>query len=169
MDKGGVLHFDNVRLQEQDGVSDRGIIAVGGSIDIKRKLLDVEAAAVKANPPGDCNCSHEESAGNQRVKRICWCRCMAALTILREQLSWKYQRFCCRRSLDELTAMLALADDNIKLQQLIASKDAYGVSAAGDIPLDLFRDKKQRRNPDAQMNIVMDLDKARLGILPALY
>lgn len=37
--------------------------------------------------------------------------------------------------------MLALADDNIKLQQLIATKDAYGVSAAGDIPLDLFRDK----------------------------
>ena len=71
-------------------------------------------------------------------------------------------------SVDELTAMLALADDNIKLQQLIATKDAYGVSAAGDIPLDLFRDKKQRRNPDAQMNIVMDLDKARLGILPAL-
>ena len=50
VDKGGVLHFDNVRLQEQDGVSDRGIIAVGGSIDIKQKQLDVEVAAVKANP-----------------------------------------------------------------------------------------------------------------------
>ena len=50
IDKGGVLHFDNVRLQELDGVTDRGIIAVGGEIDIKQRTLNVELAAMKANP-----------------------------------------------------------------------------------------------------------------------
>lgn len=167
VDKGGVLHFDNVRLQEQDGVSDRGIIAVGGSIDIKQKLLDVEAAAVKANtaivtavmknPPeikGETDMLVQVHGSFDNPQGT------ASLEITNGSVAGV--------SVDELTAMLALADDNIKLQQLIATKDAYGVSAAGDIPLDLFRDKKQRRNPDAQMNIVMDLDKARLGILPAL-
>ena len=42
------------------------------------------------------------------------------------------------------------------------------MKASGDIPLDVFRSKEQRRNPRSQMNITMDLNEARLGILPAL-
>ena len=71
-------------------------------------------------------------------------------------------------SLDKLTAALSLQDDVIQLQQLAATKDAYGVKASGDIPLDLFRSREQRHNPQAQMNIVMDLNEARMGILPAM-
>lgn len=70
--------------------------------------------------------------------------------------------------MDSVTAMLFLKDDNIKLQQLMASKDAYSLKASGDIPLDIFRSKEERRNSNAQMNIVLDLDEARLGILPTM-
>ena len=69
---------------------------------------------------------------------------------------------------DSLAASLNLKDDHINLEQLQATKDAYGVKAAGDIPLDIFRSKEQRRNPRAEMNITMDLNEARLGILPAM-
>ncbi len=167
VDKGGVLHFDNVRLQEQDGVTDKGIIAVGGYVDIFKKQLDIELAAVKANPAivtavmknppeikGETDMLVQVKGSLDNPEG------MASLEIANGSVAGV--------GMDSLTALLSLSNDNIKLEQLIATKDAYGVSASGDIPLDLFRTKAERRNPHAQMNIVMDLDKARLGILPAL-
>ena len=167
VDKGGVLHFDNVRLQEQDGVEDKGIIAVGGYVDIFKKQLELELAAVKANPAvvtavmkNPPEIKGETDMLVQVKGSFANPEGTASLEITNGSVAGV--------GMDSLTALLSLADDNIKLQQLIATKDAYGVSASGDIPLDLFRSKAERRNPNAQMNIVMDLDKARLGILPAL-
>ncbi len=167
VDKGGVLHFDNVRLQEQDGVEDKGIIAVGGYVDVFKKQLQLELAAVKANPAivtavmknppeikGETDMLVQVKGSLDNPEGT------ASLEITNGSVAGV--------GMDSLTALLSLANDNIKLEQLIATKDAYGVSASGDIPLDLFRAKAERRNTNAQMNIVMDLDKARLGILPAL-
>lgn len=167
IDKGGVLHFDNVRLQEQDGVEDKGIIAVDGRVDMVKKQLELELAAVKANPAivtavmkNPPEIKGETDMLVQVKGSFANPEGTASLEITNGSVAGV--------SMDSLTALLSLSDDNIKLQQLIATKDAYGVSASGDIPLDLFRSKAERRNPNAQMNIVMDLDKARLGILPAL-
>ncbi len=167
IDKGGVLHFDNVRLQEQDGVEDKGIIAVDGQVDMVKKQLELELAAVKANPAivtavmkNPPEIKGETDMLVQVKGSFANPEGTASLEITNGSVAGV--------SMDSLTALLSLSDDNIKLQQLIATKDAYGVSASGDIPLDLFRSKAERRNPNAQMNIVMDLDKARLGILPAL-
>lgn len=167
IDKGGVLHFDNVRLQEQDGVEDKGIIAVDGRVDMVKKQLELELAAVKANPAivtavmkNPPEIKGETDMLVQVKGSFANPEGTASLEITNGSVAGV--------SMDSLTALLFLSDDNIKLQQLIATKDAYGVSASGDIPLDLFRSKAERRNPNAQMNIVMDLDKARLGILPAL-
>ena len=48
------------------------------------------------------------------------------------------------------------------------NKDIYKASAYGDVPLDLFRSKEQRRDPNAQMNVQLNLDNARLGILQVI-
>lgn len=167
VDKGGVLHFDNVKLQEQDAVEDKGIIAVGGWLDIPGRKLDIEAAAVKANPAvvtaimkdppeikGETDMLVQVQGSLDNPQGT------ASLEITNGSIAGVM--------MDDLTAMLSLADDNIELQQLIATRDAYGVTAAGDIPLDLFRSKEQRHNSNAQMNVIVDLDQARLGMLPAL-
>lgn len=167
IDKGGVLHFDNVRLQEQDGVTDKGIIAVGGEVDIKQRTLKVELAAMKANPAivtavmknppeikGETDMLVQLSGTFDNPEAT------ASLEIAKGSVAGV--------GIDKLTALLALKDDHIQLQQLIAAKDVYGVTASGDIPLDIFRSQEQRKNPHAQMNIVVDLDNARLGILPAM-
>lgn len=43
------------------------------------------------------------------------------------------------------------------------NKDIYKASAYGDVPLDLFRSKEQRRDPNAQMNVQLNLDNAQTG------
>ncbi len=166
VDKGGVLHFDDVKLQEQDGVTDKGIIAVGGEVDLAKRLLNVEVAALKANaavvtaamknPPeikGDTDMLVQLKGSFDNPDGT------ASLEIANGSVAGVM--------IDDLTAMLQLKDQHINLQQLRATKDAYSVTASGDIPTDLFRAKAERHDPDAQMNIVMDLENARLGMLPA--
>lgn len=167
IDKGGILHFDDVKLQEKDGVTDKGIIAVGGEVDIAKRLLNVELAAVKANPAvvtavmknppeikGETDMLVQLKGSFDNPEGT------ASLEIVNGSVAGVV--------IDDLTAMLALKDYHINLQQLKATKDAYSVTASGDIPTDLFRTKEERHDKNAQMNIVMDLDNARLGILPAL-
>ena len=69
---------------------------------------------------------------------------------------------------DALTAKLSLANDTLRLENAQLNKDIYKLSASGDIPLDLLRSKEQRRNPAASMNIKVNLDNARLGLLHLL-
>ena len=167
IDKGGVLHFDDVRLQEQDGITDKGIIAVGGEIDIAKRQLNVELAAVKANPAvvtavmknppeikGETDMLVQLQGSFDNPEGT------ASLEIVNGSVAGVV--------IDDLTAMLSLKDYHINLQQMKATKDAYSATASGDIPTDLFRAKEDRYDKNAQMNIVMDLDNARLGILPAL-
>ena len=167
VDKGGVLHFDDVKLQEQDGVTDAGIIAVGGEIDIVKRLLNVEVAAVKANPAVVTAVMKNPPEIKGQTDMLVQLKGSfdnpegtASLEISNGSIAGVM--------LDDLTAMLSLKDYHINLQQLLVTKDAYSVSASGDIPTDLFRAKADRHDPNAQMNIVMDLDNARLGILPAM-
>lgn len=167
IDKGGVLHFDNVKLQETDGVTDKGIIAVGGEIDLSKKTLNVELAAMKANPAivtavmkNPPEIKGETDMLVQLGGTFANPEGTASLEITNGSVAGV--------GMDKLTAMLALKDDTIQLQQLMATKDVYGVTASGEVPLDVFRAKEQRKNVNAQMNIVMDLDNARLGILPAM-
>lgn len=164
---GAVLYFDDVRLQEQEGVTDKGIVTVDGWVDLLQGLLDVKLQAVQANAALVTAAMKEppEIAGETDLLvtvqgSLADPKGVGTLTIANGSIAGV--------GLDKLTAAMTLADDNIHLQQLEATKDAYGVTASGDIPLDLFRDKAERHNPKAQMNIVVDLDKARLGILPAL-
>lgn len=167
IDKGGVLHFDDVKLQEQDGVTDAGVIAVGGEVDLNKRLLNVEMAAMKANPAivtavmknppeikGETDMLVQLKGSFDNPEGT------ASLEIRNGSIAGV--------GIDDLTAMLALKDYHINLQQLRAAKDAYYVTASGDIPTDLFRSKNERHDQNAQMNIVLNLENARLGILPAM-
>ena len=162
-----VWYFDDVKLMETKDVTDKGIVAVGGKVDLAKGKLELEAGAVDANPAlvtafmsdpvevtGDLNMfvqlhgtlKDPEGNGSVEVKN----GSVAGI------------------GFDDFTAMLSLANDNLKIEQAMLNKDIYKASAYGDVPLDLFRSKEQRRDPNAQMNVQLNLDNARLGILQVI-
>lgn len=161
-----LLTLDEVKLQEQEDILDKGLITAGGQIDLKKQEFNLSMAAKKANPAivtavmkdppvikGEMDMQLELEGS---VEKPCG---LGALEITNGSVAGV--------GMDKLNAYLMLADDTIQLKELVATKDVYGVKAMGEIPLDLFRSKEQRRNPRAQMNITLDLNEARLGILPA--
>lgn len=162
-----VWYFDDVKLMETKDITDKGIVAVGGKVNLADGKLELEAGAIDANPAlvtafmadpvavtGDLNMfvqlqgtlKDPEGNGSVEVKN----GSVAGI------------------GFDDFTAMLSLADDNLKIEQAMLNKDIYKASAYGDVPLDLFRSKEQRRDPNAQMNVQLNLDNARLGILQVI-
>lgn len=69
---------------------------------------------------------------------------------------------------DNLIGMVTLRKDMFKLEQLLLTKGEYRVSAYGTFPQDLLRSVAERHNPDAQMDLKINLDNANLGVLPTL-
>ncbi len=162
----GIMYIDDVMLQEQEEFADKGIITAGGIVDLRKKHYDVSLSAVKANPGIVAAFMTEPPAITGEMDLDMYLNGTFAdptgkanLVITNGSLSGV--------TLDKLVANLTMGDDKIKLDDLVASKDVYGFKAFGDIPLDLLRDKANRRNPKAQMNIEVDLSNARLAVLPA--
>lgn len=163
----GVLYFDDVKLQEQANVTDRGIVALGGKVDFKEKQYGMEIGAYKANPAivtfamkdppeikGEADMLVQLSGSFDNPMGV------GSLEIVNGSVAGV--------GVDRVIAMLELNNDNIHLSQFIASKDIYSLKAEGDIPVDLFRLKEERHNPNAEMKIIIDMDEARLGMLPAM-
>ena len=163
----GVLYFDDVKLQEKENITDSGIIAVSGKVDFKDEQYGLEIGAFKANPAivtavmkdppeitGEADMIVQIGGSFDKPTGV------GSLEIINGAVSGV--------GLDRVIAMLELYDDNIHLSQFIASKDIYSLKAEGDIPVDLFRAKEERRNPNAEMKIDIDMDEARLGMLPAM-
>lgn len=162
-----LLTLDEVKLQEQDGITDRGLITAGGQIELKEQGFNLSMQAFKANPAivtavmkDPPEIKGEMDMQVQLAGTVAKPSGKGFLEIINGSVAGV--------GVDKLNAELALKNDTIQLEYLVASKDAYSVKASGDIPLDVFRSKEQRRNPRSQMNITMDLNEARLGILPAL-
>ena len=162
-----LLTLDEVKLQEQDGITDRGLITAGGQIELKEQGFNLSMQAFKANPAivtavmkDPPEIKGEMDMQVQLAGTVAKPSGKGSLEIINGSVAGV--------GVDKLNAELALKNDTIKLEYLVGSKDAYSVKASGDIPLDVFRSKEQRRNPRSQMNIIMDLNEARLGILPAL-
>ncbi len=163
----GKLYFDDVKLQEKQSVEDRGIVLVNGDVDFEKREYNIGLTARKADPG--------IVTAMMKVPRD-----IKGTTDLRAELKGSfdaptgsasveiYDGSIDGVSLDKATAVLSLKDDSLKLHQLLLSKDVYNVGASGEIPLDLFRPKEERRHADAHMKIDVDFDDARLGLLPAL-
>lgn len=165
--KQGILSFDDVKIMEQKDVDDHGVVAVTGQIDFIKKNLAVEVGAVKANPAIATVLMHDPPAISGEADMLIQISgsfdnpsANCSLDITNGSLAGV--------SIDKLTALLTMHDDNINLEQFIAAKDVYNIKADGVIPVDLFRAQQERRNPNAQMKIRIDLNEARLGILPAM-
>ena len=162
-----LLTLDEVKLQEQDGITDRGLITAGGQIELKEQGFNLSMQAFKANPAivtavmkDPPEIKGEMDMQVQLAGTVAKPSGKGSLEIINGSVAGV--------GVDKLNAELALKNDTIQLEYLVASKDAYSVKASGDIPLDVFRSKEQRHNPRSQMNIIVDLNEARLGILPAL-
>ena len=161
-----LLTLDEVKLQEQDGVVDRGLITAGGQIELKDQGFNLSVQALKANPAIATAVMKNPPA----IKGEMDMQVQLAGTVAKPSGKGFLEitnGSVAGVGVDKLKAELSLKDDSIQLEYLVANKDIYGLKAAGDIPLDVFRSKEQRRNPRSQMNITMDLNDARLGILPA--
>ncbi len=163
----GVIYFDDAILQEKSDVTDEGVITIDGDIDLGKRNFNVLLNATKANPAIVTAVMKDpvEIKGEMDLA--------AELTGPFDNPAGSGMLNIADGSfagvlMDNLIMSLTLKDDHINLEQLLATKDAYSVSAEGDIPLDVFRSKEERRNPNAQMDIKLDLDQARLGILPAM-
>lgn len=138
-----IWYFDDVKLMETKAVTDKGIIAVGGQVNLADGKLEVEAGRGRresgfgngfdADPTavtGDLNMfvqlhgtlKDPEGNGSIEIKN----GSVAGI------------------GFDDFTAMLSLANDNLKIEQAMVSKDIYKASAYGDVPLDLFRSREQR-------------------------
>lgn len=165
--KNGVLYFDDVKLQEQENITDKGIVALGGKVDFNEKQYGMEIGAFRANPAivtfamndppeikGEADMLVQLSGSFDNPVGV------GSLEIVNGSVAGV--------GVDKVIAMVELNDDNIRLDHFIVTKDVYSVKAEGDIPVDLFRLKEERRNPNAEMNIAIDVDEARLGILPAM-
>lgn len=163
----GVLYFDDVKLQEKENITDKGIIAVGGKVDFANEQYGLEIGAFKANPAivtavmkdppeitGEADLLIQIGGSFDKPMGV------GSLEIINGAVSGV--------GVDKVIAMVELNNDNIHLSQFIASKDIYSLKAEGDIPVDLFRLKEERRNPNAEMKIEIDMDEARLGMLPAM-
>ena len=162
----GVLYIDDVKLQEQEKITDKGIITAGGLVDLREKRYDLSLTASKANPAiaAAFMTAPPEITGEMDLQlyldgTFSDPTGKANLIITNGSVSGV--------TLDKLVATLVMDDDKINLEEFYATKDIYGIKAFGDIPLDLLREKAKRRNPRAQMNIEIDLANARLAMLPA--
>ncbi len=159
-----IWYFDDVKLLEVKSVTDKGMLAIGGQVNLEDGKMQIDAGAVDANPAlvtalmsdpvavtGDLNLfvqlqgtlKDPQGNGSVEVKN----GSVAGI------------------GFDDFTAMLSLANDNLKIEQAMLSKDIYSASTYGDVPLDLFRSGEQRRDKNAQMNVQLSLDNTRLGIL----
>lgn len=170
----GILNFDEMKLTESTANGDTGgsaestetvgSVSAGGWVNLYTHELDLEASAQHANPAIitalldapvklngkvdmtlDLSGSLENPQGKARV----------------DLTDGDVEGI----GFDELTADLSLADDTLRLDNAQLSKDIYRLSADGYMPLDLLRSAEQRRNPAAAMNIKINLDNARLGLL----
>ena len=162
----GLLTLDEARLMEHSAVPDKGFIAAGGQIDLRNRTLRMEAGAIEANPAlltafmqdppalkGTMNLaiqlegSLDNPSGN------------GSLELLGGSLEGG--------AFDRAIAMLTLQDDHINLEQMLVEEGIYKLTAAGYVPLDLFRSTEQRRDPKAQMNIDVDFNEANLAAFTA--
>lgn len=165
--KDRVLHFDNVRLQESSAFNKEGFIAVGGQIDFRNRTCQVEAGAIQADPSIITAFMEKPVPLTGTMDVVV--QVSGSLDNPVGNGSLKVEKgSVAGLDFDLATAMLTLQDDHIRLEQFLAQRETYKLTAGGDIPLDLFRAPGQRKDPKSQMDITVDFNQASLAVLSAL-
>lgn len=162
-----IMHIEELKVFENADVTDKGFVAADGWVDFANKKMQMELGAVAVNPAiatafmanpielgGIFNAVVQLDGPFDKL------RGNASIELLQGSL--------VGMNFDSFTAMAALEDDKLTLEQALITKDIYKLSSHGVVPVDLFRAKADRHNPNATMNIRIDLENTRLGILQTL-
>lgn len=163
----GLLTIDNAKLQEDMAFFQEGTISANGTVNLRDRNIQLNAQAVNANPAiltafmknpakltGTMNMTvHMEGTIDAPKGRG---------TLEISGGSFADVNF------DLGKAEVVLAEDILTIKDFSAEKDMYKLAAHGKLPVDLFREKGKRRNPDAQMDITADFNQASLAVLGAL-
>ena len=162
----GLLTLDRMKLQEDRAFQREGTISAKGTVDFRNRKIDMTAQAADANPAILTAFMKEPVALTGSLNMS------AHLAGTLDEPEGKGNILLSGGSIadvtvDQVTADLALAKDTIVLQNFSAERDIYKLTAAGNIPVDVFRSEEKRRNPNAQMNIRADFNQASLAILGA--
>lgn len=163
----GVLSFDDVILQEKADDNEHGVVIVSGDVDFKNKNYNMDVTAKDANPA-------LVTAFMKNPPEI------KGETDMHVKLNGPFSMpngvgdihikngNAAGVKFDSVEGQFALAKDNINIKDILATNGPFSARAYGDIPMDIFRLKTERKNPNAQMDITLDMNEARLTILPAI-
>ena len=164
--KKGVLAVENIKLQEDRAFFREGTIALRGTVDLRKREMNMKARAVDANPAiltafmqnpatltGSLNMSAQLEGPWKKLKGN------GTAEIVQGSLE--------EVTFDKASAEFVLDNDVITLRQVSAEQDVYKLTAQGKIPVDAFRARENRKNPDAQMDVRVDFNKASLAVFGA--
>lgn len=162
----GLLTIEDIKLQEDRAFPREGTIALRGTVDLRKRVMNMQARAVDANPAiltafmknpvtltGSLNMTAQLDGPWDKLKGN------GSAQISRGSLE--------DVAFDQAAAEFVLDNNIITLRQFSAEQEIYKLTAAGNIPLDIFREKENRKNPDAQMDIQVDFNKASLAVFGA--
>ena len=162
----GVLTVENIKLQEDRAFFREGSIALRGTVDLRKREMNMRARAVDANPAiltafmqkpliltGSLNMSAQMEGPWNNLKGN------GSAEIVQGSLE--------EVPFDKVSAEFVLENDTITLRQVSAEQDVYKLTALGRIPVDAFRARENRKNPDAQMDIKVDFNQASLAVFGA--
>ena len=162
----GLLTIDNIKLQEDRAFFREGTIALRGTVDLRKREMNMKARAVDANPAiltafmqksavltGSLNMSAQLEGPWKNLKGN------GSAEIVQGSLE--------EVPFDKASAEFVLENDIITLRQVSAEQDVYKLTAQGRIPVDAFRARENRKNPDAQMDIKVDFNQASLAVFGA--
>ena len=162
----GLLTVENIRLQEDRAFFQEGTIVLRGTMDLRKKTMNMRAHAVDANPAiltafmqkpavltGSLNMTAQVEGPWDTLKGN------GSVQIVQGSLE--------DVAFDRASADFVLNNNIITLSQVSAEQDVYKLTAAGRIPVDVFRAKANRKNPNAQMDVKVDFNKASLAVFGA--
>ncbi len=161
----GVLYLENVKLQEKKEKEHTGIIVAGGLIDTIGKSLDLNLRTVGANPAIITGVMDEPPEITGKMDLFAHVAGSFDDPVGTAYLNIQ-QAGVAGVKVDNIDAALDVENGAIRLIEAVLAKDIYRVRSRGRIPLDLLYDRGEKKQPDAELDIDIDLDEARLGLLP---
>ena len=165
--KENIANIEEVLLLEKKATPDKGFIKAFGIVDLVGSGTRLEALAVEANP-AIINVAMKDPLAIKGALN-CSAKVTGSLAEPKAELNAEITKGeLMGVAFDQAVAKARLLEDNIYIQELAAVKDVHGLSAAGRIPMDALRAEESRKNPEAEMDIALNLDKARLGLLTAM-
>ena len=159
----GYWQIRKLQAQEKSG----GLLAAQGSFDLFKRTIDLELAAnaINAKMLTVAMTDPIDLSGKMNIAA----QFKGNLDMPDGNMSLELnQGVLSGVAFDNVYGMVTLRKDMFTLDQLMVQKDVYKVSAYGTFPMDLFRAKAKRKNPDAHMNLEFRLDNGNLAILPSL-